>query len=484
MCPATENPHEMRVLSTLNADGTRRWLRPRVSPGRFLTARRAVAYALIAIFTVIPWVTIGGVGVLRADLPNRRFAVLGHIFFPTDTVLMALLFISIFLGIFFITALFGRVWCGWACPQTVYMEFLFRPIERLIEGAPGKKRAITGATGVRKVVKHLVFLAASLVLAHTFLAYFVEPKVLLSYLTHSPVHHPAPFLVVMITTALMMFDFAFFREQTCLVACPYGRVQAAMIDRHSLNVTYDQRRGEPRTKKKHRGAPSPGDLSLRILPDGAASGGDCIDCHMCVTTCPTGIDIRDGLQMECIGCAQCIDACDAVMDKIGRTRGLIRYASQAMIEGTARSIFRARMFLYPAIIAILLTIFGFTLTGRAAGEAAILPRQGAPFYTLETGEISNQVRLRIVNRGTEPAAFTVSVAGPEGTRLISEWSSVSVEPNESTTVGVIVALPASAFDARGRCPVTLTVASPEFTKTLEHLVLGPVNASSGTRGAP
>jgi cytochrome c oxidase accessory protein FixG len=483
MTAAPDNQPQERVLATLNVDGSRRWLRPRVSPGRFLTARRMVAYGLIAIFTVIPWVTIGGVPVLRADLPNRRFAVFGHIFFPTDTVLMALLFISIFLGIFFITALFGRVWCGWACPQTVYMEFLFRPIERLIEGAPGRKRKIEGATGVRKALKYLVFLIASLVLAHTFLAYFVDPVVLLSYIRHSPMEHPTPFLVVMVTTALMMFDFAFFREQTCLVACPYGRFQAAMLDRNSMIVAYDRRRGEPRSKKRRSAEPPTGDIALRVVPDAPAQG-DCIDCKMCVTTCPTGIDIREGLQMECIGCAQCIDACDAVMDKVGRPRGLVRYASQNMLEGKAKSILRPRMFLYPTIIAVLLTIFVFLLTGRAVGEAAILPRQGAPFYTLESGEISNQVRLRMVNRGTEPAEFRVAVGGHDNVRLIVDWTSVTLKPNESTTVGVAVALPADAFDARGRCPVEITVSAPEFTKSMEYLMLGPTHTGPHEGSVP
>ena len=475
-----------RVLATLNVDGTRRWLRPRVSPGRFLTGRRIVGYVLIAIFAIVPWIEIAGVPILRADLPNRRFAVFGHIFFPTDTVLMALLFISIFLAIFFITALFGRVWCGWACPQTVYMEFLYRPIERLLEGAPGKKRQITHAKGFRKVVKYLLFLIASFVLAHIFLAYFVDPKVLLSWMTHSPAKHPTSFLVVMITTALMMFDFAWFREQTCLVACPYGRFQAAMLDRNSLIVTYDTKRGEPRGKKKG-GAPA-GDISLRVVADGTsaapAAAGDCIDCKLCVTTCPTGIDIREGLQMECIGCAQCIDACDAVMDRIGRPRGLVRYASQAMIEGKARSIVRARMFLYPTIIVVLLSVFTYVLTSRASGEAAVLPRQGTPFYTLETGEISNQLRLRVVNRGTDTAEFTVTAAGPEGLRVITDWSSVAIEPNESTTIGVTLAAPPVAFDARGRCPVRITVASPEFTKEMDWLMLGPANAAARKESTP
>ena len=209
-----------------------------------------------------------------------------------------------------------------------------------------------------------------LFLANTFLAYFVPPEQLFRWIAGSPLQHPTAFLVMAITTALMLFDFGYFREQTCLVACPYGRLQSALVDRHSMIITYDEKRGEPRGKKRTSKKGAAQDVSL---PVAAPQQGDCIDCHKCVTTCPTGIDIRNGLQMECIGCAQCIDACDDVMDKIGRPRGLIRYSSQAVVSGEARHFVRPRVIVYPTVMAVLLGIFAVLITsGASAPGRAVL----------------------------------------------------------------------------------------------------------------
>lgn len=477
---ASHTADDDRALATLNADGSRRWLKPRVSKGRFLTARRVVAYLLILLFTAIPYIRIGGDPLLLLDIARREFVVFGRTFLPTDTALMASLMVIIFVSVFLVTALFGRVWCGWACPQTVYMEFLYRPIERLFEGAPGRKRNPSSA-GIRKVGKYVVFLLCSLFLAHTFLAYFVGVERLARWVTQSPIDHPTAFLVMAATTGLMMFDFCFFREQTCLVACPYGRFQAALLDRQSLIVTYDKKRGEPRGKMRKR--PKSADVSLPVMGEEPAPG-DCIDCHMCVTTCPTGIDIREGLQMECIGCAQCIDACDAVMEKIGRPRGLIRYSSQAAVEGERVRLLRPRVILYPLVLLVFVGIFLTMLGSREAAEAAVLPRQGAPFYTLPDGTIANQVRLRVVNRGEAPAMFSVSVSGVEGAVIEGEHTVEGVAPAESETLGFAVSLPADAFDARGGREVTLIVTDGgEFEKELTYRVLGPAGRSGPARDA-
>jgi len=482
MTTDSHNPND-RVLATLNADGTRRWLRPRLSSGHFLLARRTTAYVLIVIFMVVPYLSINGNPVLRFDILHRRFAVLGHTFLPTDTALMALAFIGIFLTIFLITAIFGRVWCGWACPQTVYMEFLYRPIERLFEGGPGAKPKIPGSPGFRKGAKYACYLLASLYLAHTFLAYFVAPEQILVWMRSSPAAHPVAFPVMAITTGLMMFNFCFFREQMCLVACPYGRFQAAMLDRHSLIITYDKGRGEPRTKLGKRPKQ---DVHLDVVspnpPNATGAGapaGDCIDCQMCVTTCPTGIDIRDGLQMECIGCAQCIDACNAIMDKVGRPRGLIRYSSQAILDGKARSIVRPRIFLYPFVILILSLVFLAMLAGRQTAEARVLPRTGAPFYTLPTGEIANQVRIRIVNRADNPAAFSVAISGTDLAHIIADESSIKLEPGQSIETNFVVAMPADQFSRIGKSVISLVVSDGKsYKKLLEYILLGPPTHAS------
>jgi cytochrome c oxidase accessory protein FixG len=368
------------------------------------------------------------------------------------------------------------------------MEFLYRPIERLVDGAPGSRRFRAGPTAARRLLKGALFLAASCFLAHVFLAYFVGIDRLAEWVTRSPLEHPTGFLVMAATTGLMFFDFAYFREQTCLVACPYGRFQSAMTDRHSMIISYDRRRGEPRGKQRREAAPLP----LPVLPDAAPAApakGDCIDCHLCVTTCPTGIDIRNGLQMECIGCAQCIDACDEVMDKIGKPRGLIRYSSAAILEGSATRLLRPRVFLYPVVLAGLLGLLGFLIATREAGEAAVLPRQGAPFYTLPDGRIANQVRLRLVNRGDRAASFAVSVP-PEaralGVKIESPEASPTIAPAESRTIGFVLEAPPGVFSGRGAFETGVVVTTDHgFTTTLPFRMLGPVpRGSTPSEGGP
>lgn len=465
------------VLATLNTDGSRRWLKPKLSPGRFLTSRRTVAWLLIAIFTAIPYIQINNKPSILLDLVHRRFTFFGTTFLPTDTLLLALLFLIIFLSIFLITAMFGRVWCGWACPQTVYMEFLYRPIERFFDGAPGSPRANRPPNPARKLLKYAVFFVCSCFLAHTFLAYFVGIEQLRHWIMRSPTEHPTGFLVMAAVTGLMMFDFSYFREQTCLVACPYGRLQSAMLDKHTLIVSYNRKRGEPRGKLQKHDA----DVHLNVVTE-APVHGDCIDCHKCVVTCPTGIDIREGLQMECIGCAQCIDACDSVMDKIGKPRGLIGYASRAIHEGQARSILRPRVVLYPTIILGLIGLFLYVLLTKSTGEAQILPRQSTPFYTLDTGEIGNQVRVRLANRTDEPSTFTLSIPPKDaarGAKLLTDINPITLKGGETLVVGCILSVPKESFSDHGLFETELQITDGrEFTRKLPYRMLGPVHRTT------
>jgi cytochrome c oxidase accessory protein FixG len=462
------------VLSTLNDDGSRRWLTPRLSLGRFLTARRLVAYALIAIFATLPLITVHGHPLILLDIVSRRFYIFGASFLPTDTLPLALLLVGVGLTIFWITALFGRVWCGWACPQTVYMEFLFRPIERLLEGSPGRSAKPPAWLGsAAKPLKYLIYAVCAFVLAHMFLAYFVSWANLRLWVFGSPLDHPIGFGVVAFVTAAMLFDFGYFREQVCLVACPYGRFQSVLLDRGSLIVSYDPKRGEPRGKKRSgAGSARSGDVSLPVL----AAPGDCVDCSMCVTTCPTGIDIRNGLQMECIGCAQCIDACDNVMEKLQRPRGLIRYSSKTAMEGGRFKILRPRVVLYPAVILGIATLLTFVLLNADAADITVMRGFGQPYSAIPGEQVRNNLRVKIVNRMDQPAEFTLSVTGVEGAKLKSETSVVRVAPGQMLTVPAEIDAPIAAFHD-GRAPITVLVQGPDkFESRRPFMLLGPAKS--------
>lgn len=472
--PQSQEP-EVRVLSTLNEDGSRRWIKPRPSSGRFAARRRAVAYGLILLFTLIPYLRMNGKPLMLLDLSSRRFTFFGYTFLPTDTLLLALLLVGVFVSIFLLTALFGRVWCGWACPQTVYMEFVFRPIERLFEGTPGRaKKGLLAGRPFSKPVKYAAYVLVSVYLAHTFLAYFVGVEQLSLWVTRSPLEHPTPFLVMLAVTGLMMFDFSFFREQTCIVACPYGRFQSALLDRDSVIVSYDRTRGEPRGKARR---PLAGEgVSLPVVNGSAppAAQGDCVDCGMCVQTCPTGIDIRDGLQMECISCTQCIDACDAVMTKLHRPRGLIRYTSQAQISGERRRVFRPRIIVYPTILLLVLSAFVITLLAQGPADVTILRGVGRPFVELPGGDIGNPVKIKITNRTAAPAQFTVEAQGTDGVRLSIEENPVRVAPAQVRVLTGMIAAPRSAFhEGEGVARVVVSGSAPEFRREVTYRLMGP-----------
>lgn len=457
------------VLSTLNEDGTRRWLKPRVSPGKFLSGRRLVAYLLIALFILMPSLRIGGFPLILLDIPARRFHILGQTFFPTDTLLLALLVVMVFLTIFWLTALFGRVWCGWACPQTVYMEFLFRPLERFFEGAPGRKpKGWIQTSGAGKPLKLISYLICSLFLAHVFLAYFVSWDMLRQWVIGAPTEHPLGFGVVMLVTAGMMFNFGYFREQVCLVACPYGRFQSVMLDRYSVTVRYDRERGEPRSAKR-------GSVALPILTEGETVG-DCIDCRMCVTTCPTGIDIRNGLQMECVGCAQCIDACDTVMRKVKRPIGLIRHSSLAAMSGEKFRFLRPRVVLYPVVIASLASLFAFTLSNTGIADVTVLRGPGQPFTVMPEGEVENNLRLKLVNRTAKPAEFRIEIEGAAAARFGAE-TVATIDPGKTVTSPLPVLLPRAEFVA-GRKQIHILIHGPDnFERRVPFVLLGPAGES-------
>ena len=448
-----------RVLSTLNADGTRHWIHPKLAHGRFLRGRRIVGFALIVLFVLLPRIRIGGRPAVLIDLFTRELSLFGMVFRPSDGVVLMLFGLTIVLAVFLVTALLGRVWCGWGCPQTVYLELVFRPIERWLEGSPAQREKLPRFHW-RRLVKLGIYSAIAFALSNVFLAYFVGTDRLEQWVFDSPLDHLGGFLLVTGVAALMLFDFGYFREQTCIVACPYGRLQSVLLDKQSLIIGYDAKRGEPRTKAKK---------SLPMIDQ----RGDCVDCSACVSVCPTGIDIRNGLQMECIGCAQCIDACDSVMDKLGRERNLIGYTSQERLAGKPGRLLRGRTIVYPVLLALVVSLLVYSVGTKSMTEVFVERTTGPSFVVLGDGRIASQVLLKIENESDQERSYTISLAGTIGATLRSAQPSWRVKPRKASSVPLFIDSRPEDFVGGKRTVHIRIDDSAGFQRIITLTVLGP-----------
>jgi cytochrome c oxidase accessory protein FixG len=423
------------ILASMRADGSRVMLHPAEVRGEWIRRRRYAFAALIAIYLLAPLVKIGGHPAVQLDVAQRRFFLFGQTFNAQDFWLVVLLALSFVFGLLFVTAWIGRAWCGWACPQTVFLEGIYRPIERLFDGPRERRLRLARqpwsvAKGLRAVAKHLTFAVVSLAIAHTATALFVGPLELSAMIHEGPARHLEAFLLTLGFAAVLMFNFSWFREQFCVVLCPYGRLQSALHDRDSIVVSYDERRGEPRGKLARRGGAA------------AATGplGDCIDCHKCVHACPTGIDIRDGLQMECLACLQCVDACDEVMLRVGRPRGLITFLSQQELAGHPRRLLRPRLVLYGALLLVSFGTLGASLARRSTFEANVLrPRGGNPFV-LDGQLVRNAFAVHLVNKNPGPARFRLAVSAPVPAWIVVATPEVELDSLRDANVPVSVGI--------------------------------------------
>jgi cytochrome c oxidase accessory protein FixG len=419
---------------------------------------------LLVVYVTLPWIEIGGHPAVFLDIPGRRFFLFGATLNAQDTWLLFFLLSGTGFTLILLAALFGRVFCGHACPQTVFLDAVFRRVERLIEGSRAQRmRRDRGPWNWdrlwRKLFKHSLYLLLSGLIAHVFLSYFVSLPGLLTMVGTSPAAHPQAFAWMLALTLLLHGNFGWFREQMCLIVCPYGRLQSALGDEDSWTIGYDARRGEPRGKL------------------GSADAGDCVDCRRCVVVCPTAIDIRDGAQVDCIGCAACIDACDEVMGRLRRPRGLIRYDSLRGLRGEPRRVWRPRLALYALLGAAGLLAAGLAVHGRTPYEATLLRLPGPP-YLLDGPEVRNGFEIHLVNKQATTQEFVLDA--PVGaTEYVLAQRRVRLDSMESIRIPLFAARPRSTPGAPA--PVELTVRLAGRDDTVRPITLRAPFLAPSTR---
>ncbi|TDK47216.1 cytochrome c oxidase accessory protein CcoG [Algoriphagus formosus] len=402
---AKKNPHLdpntfRDSLSTVQDDGKRNWVYPKKVKGFFYKYRTYLSWILLAILFAGPFIQVDGRPWLLFNIFERKFIIFGAVFWPQDTHLLIFLLLIFFVFIILFTVIFGRIWCGWACPQTLFMEMVFRKIEYMIEGDANQQRALdampwNGEKIIKKGSKLLIFGLISLLIGHLVMAYLIGIDQVREIVTQPPTANLAGFIGLVAFSGIFMFVFTWFREQACTVVCPYGRLQGVLLDNNSINVMYDYVRGEPR-----------GPIRKNKVEETPL--GDCVDCNLCVQVCPTGIDIRNGVQMECVNCTACIDACDEVMVKVDRPKGLIRYASENSIQQGFQKLITNRVKAYSVVLVILVAGFISLIATRDELQATVTRFPGMTYQMRDNGTVSNLYQITLINKTFEPQTVDLS----------------------------------------------------------------------------
>ncbi len=393
------------TIATVDANGKRIWLHPKKPKGSFHNKRIVSSVIFLAIFFSTPFIKIEGQPLLMMNIFERKFVIFGQPFFPQDFVLFGIGMITFFVFIILFTVVYGRFWCGWACPQTVFLEMIFRKIEYWIEGDAHQQYKLDSGQWTsekirKKTLKHFIYIVFSLIIAHFTIAYIIGIEETINIVAVSPAEHWSGFIGIIVFTALFYLVFTRLREQVCIAICPYGRLQGVVMGRGTMAVMYDFVRGEP--KSKHIKNPEKAISQAKY--------GDCIDCTLCVQVCPTGIDIRNGTQLECINCTACIDACDDVMIKIYKPKGLIKYASQESIKNRVPFKMSTRAYAYSVVLVLLVAVEAYLLINRPMVETTIMRVPGQMYQEQPNGIISNLYNVQFINKTSEPIVLTLKVA--------------------------------------------------------------------------
>ncbi|MEO6282361.1 MAG: cytochrome c oxidase accessory protein CcoG [Dyadobacter sp.] len=429
-------------------------LHPQKPTGQWHNRRIVFTVIVLTLLFVTPFIRVGGQPLLLFNVLERKFIIFGIFIGPQDYWLFGLTMLSFMVFVVLFTTIFGRLWCGWACPQTVFMEMVFRKIEYAIEGDAGKQKLLDNAPWnadkiMKKGLKYSIFLVVSFAIANLLLSYVLGVDALAKIIREPIADHVPLFTGIMIFTAIFYFNFAWLREKACTVVCPYGRLQSVLLDRNSIAVAYDHERGEPRGK---------------LHKDLARTEGDCINCFQCVTVCPTGIDIRNGTQMECVNCTACIDACDHIMDKIGFDRGLIRYTSENAIVKKTTKLITPRVIGYSVVLLLLWSGLGFMVATRNDTQTTLFRAPGSQYIENNDGTISNLYTFKIFNKTNQTINPTIHLDNPTGKLLFAGSPDLTLEAAGMSEGTVFIIIPKSALNRR---KTTLTLSVSQGAKKLE-----------------
>jgi polyferredoxin len=492
-------------IATVDEHGKRIWLYPKKPKGPFYNARTYVSWGLLLILFGLPFIKVNGEPLVLFNILDRNFIIFGLHFTPQDFHLFVFAMLTLLVFIVLFTVIFGRLFCGWVCPQTIFMEMIFRKVEYWIEGDFNAQKRLDKAPWtkdkiLKKGAKHLIFVAISIFIAHTFLSYILGLDRVTEIVTQSPMQNLGGFVAMTIFTGVFYFVFARMREQVCTTICPYGRLQGVLTDNNTILVSYDFVRGEPRgkIKKQRKGATSKGlsakgntqtavatvenpvdkmeqmitgaslkaaDFPAPVEEKPLKIKGDCVDCKLCVKVCPTGIDIRDGVQLECINCTACMDACDEVMVKVGRDKGLIRYDSLNGIETKRNKIFTPRVIAYTVVLAILMVVNVFMLGSRSDVEAVILRTPGMLFQKVDETHISNLYNYQVFNKTGQELPITFKLK-TEGGKIKLVGKEPIAEKNKMAKGALFIEMDKSKLEGR---KTTLTIEVYSGDKLLEEV---------------